>query len=140
MPAKSLREIKEFKDYESTILSFSELETIINEPITYDDWYFALSNVNGIYLIIDREAGYQYIGSAYGADGILGRWKHYIETKDGGNIGISTELKIRPNAYKNFQFTILRILPKTITADEAIHIENLYKQKLCTRELGMNRN
>jgi len=28
-------------------------------------------------LIVDMETGLQYLGTAYGKDGILGRWKKY---------------------------------------------------------------
>ncbi len=140
LPQNNIRTVEDFQDYEKVILSFSELCTIIAEPMIYEDWHQALSCVNGIYLIVDRVSGQQYIGSAYGEDGIWGRWKNYTETKHGDNDGIKAELKKHPNAYKDFQFSILRILPKTITPDEVIKVENLYKQKLCSRELGMNRN
>ncbi|BCN32080.1 GIY-YIG nuclease family protein [Anaeromicropila herbilytica] len=46
----------------------------------------------------------------------------------------------RPDAYKHFQFTILRVLPKIISPEEAINIENLYKDKFATRIFGMNKN
>lgn len=137
---KNIREIKEFKSYEDTILTFHELETIINDPLTYEDWYSALYNINGIYLIRDEETGKQYVGSTYNIDGIYGRWKCYADTHHGGDVGIIAELNSRPNAYEKFVFTILRVLPKIITPEEAINIESLYKQKLGTRIFGMNNN
>ena len=49
-----------------------------------------------------------------------------------------------PERYKYFQFSILQILPKTVTDDEVIHevihTERLWKQKLRTIEFGMNDN
>ena len=44
------------------------------------------------------------------------------------------------NYCKYFQFSILQILPKTVTDDEVIHTESLWKQKLRTIEFGMNDN
>ncbi len=137
---KDKREVKAFKSYDKTLLTYDELYTIVQDPITYDDWHFALSNVNCIYIILDKETGKQYIGSTYGQDGILGRWKNYALTKDGGDIGIKEELNMRPLAYNHFQYSILRVLPKTITPDEAISIETLYKEKLGSKMFGNNRN
>lgn len=133
-----------FPGYENLILSFSELEEIIlgddNDP--YQKWRDALKNVNGIYLICDTKRGKQYIGSTYNEGGIFGRWSNYIRTKDGGDVGIKAHLKKHPNAYLDFQFTILKILEKTVEQKEATDIESLYKKKLCTRdeESGMNKN
>ncbi len=36
-------------------------------------WESALSTVNAVYLIVDRENGRKYVGSAYGKGGLLGR-------------------------------------------------------------------
>ena len=45
-----------------------------------------------------------------------------------------------PDRYHNFQFSILQILPKTLTADEVIAIESRYKKKLLSIQFGMNDN
>ena len=57
-------------------------------------------------------------------------------------MGIKEHLKNHPDAYLNFQFTILKILPKPISIDEATQVESLYKNKLCTRNecYGLNCN
>lgn len=139
-PGKRTGCVEAFRSHEETILSFDELGEIVSDPVLYDDWNLALSSINAIYLILDRKTGKQYIGSTYGQDGLLGRWRSYVDTKHGGDEGIKAALKERPEGYKHFQFTILRVLPKTITADEAIQIESLYKEKLGTRKFGMNQN
>ena len=58
------------------------------------------------------------------------------------NNTIKAHLGKYPEAYKDLQFTILRILPKTISDKEAVMIESLYKRKLNTRnsKYGMNLN
>ncbi|WP_405309886.1 GIY-YIG nuclease family protein [Methanobrevibacter sp.] len=131
-----------FSGYEKIILRFNELKEIIEEPALYSDWHAALKAVKGIYLITDTKNKKLYVGSAYGENGILGRWTEYIETKDGGNKKLRELLKEDPNAYKSFQFSILHILPKAISEDEVIDIENRYKDKLLTRseEFGLNGN
>ena len=39
-------------------------------------WRTALESVRGVYLLV-TEQGQQYVGSAYGADGFIGRWRHF---------------------------------------------------------------
>ena len=131
-----------FLGYEKVILKFNELKEIIDEPALYSDWHTALSSVKGIYLITDTDNKKLYVGSAYNENGILGRWKEYIETKDGGNKKLRELLKENPNGYEAFQFSILHVLPKAISDDEVINIENRYKDKLLTREekFGLNDN
>lgn len=63
----------EFPGFEDFILTFTELETVINNPDANRDWHKMLASVYGIYLIVDLEDGRQYVGSAYGNEGILGR-------------------------------------------------------------------
>ena len=131
-----------FPGYEALVLSYSKLADIVDGDIRYLKWKEALENVNGIYLICDTKQNKQYIGSTYNDIGILGRWTDYVKTLDGGDIGIKEHLKTYPDAYLDFQFTILKVLPKPISINEATQVESLYKEKLCTRNLiyGLNRN
>lgn len=136
----------DFPGYEKLLLSYDQLkkhiekENILKRPIDYEVWYTALSSINAIYLIIDKKSGKQYIGSTYGEEGLFGRWYNYVLTKDGGNIKIKKLLKEDSERYNYFQFSILQVLPKSISKDEAIAIENLYKDKLLSREFGLNDN
>lgn len=131
-----------FPGYESLILSYSELANIVDGDIRYQKWREALSNVNGIYLICDTKHNKQYIGSTYNDIGILGSWTEYVKTLDGGDVGIRSHLKQHHDAHFGFQFTILKVLPKPISINEATQVESLYKNKLCTRneEYGLNKN
>ncbi len=129
-----------FNGYENVILGYDELKEIIYDKILYENWHVALSSVYAIYLIVDSTSGKQYVGSAYGAGGLLERWRCYVETGHGGNEGIKEILFNNYSGKENFQFSILQILPKTITEDDVIRIENLYKIKLKSREFGMNKN
>ena len=131
--------VKEFPGFEDFVLRYDDLQTMVNNPEANREWHTMLSSVAGIYLIMDTEGGQQYIGSAYGKKGILGRWKEYSATNGhGGNKLLKKILKADPTAAKHFQFTILRTLPKTLTNKEVINYENLYKKKLGTRVFGLN--
>ena len=133
-------EKKVFSGFEDLILSYDELKEILDNPTVYESWHAALSSVYAIYLIVDRETGKQYVGSAYGSGGLLGRWACYINTRHGNNKLMRELICNYPERYHNFQFSILQILPKTLTADEVVATETKYKKKLLSIEFGMNDN
>lgn len=133
-------EKKIFSGFEDLVLSYDELKEIICNPTVYESWHSALSSVFAIYLIVDRENGKQYVGSAYGSGGLLSRWSCYVETRHGHNKELQKLICNYPERYHSFQFSILQILPKTLTADEVISIESRYKKKLLSKEFGMNAN
>ena len=133
-------EKKVFAGYEDLILTYDQLKEIIENPSLYEAWHTALSSVYAIYLIVDRENGRQYVGSAYGEDGLLGRWSCYVKTHHGNNKLMKEVVCNYPDRYHNFQFSILQILPKTLTPEEVINTESLYKRKLLSIDFGMNDN
>jgi len=130
----------EFKGYKKEILSFDKLKDIVENPDLYENYYTALSSVKAVYLIVDKTDGKQYVGSAYGNGGLLERWTCYVNTHHGGNKKLINLLKIYPNRYTNFEFTILQIFSLSSTADEVIAVESLYKRKLKSIEFGLNDN
>jgi hypothetical protein len=134
-------EKKVFTGFENLILSYDELKEIIeNEPV-YEAWYAAMSSVNAIYLITDRATGTQYVGSAYNQNGLLGRWKVYIETGGhGGNKKMMAVMQETPARCHDLQFSVLQILPKNMTPDEIINVETLWKDKFLTKKFGWNDN
>lgn len=134
------RAVEPFPGYEEILLSFAELERILIEPRRYSAWQTALSSVNAVYLIVDTLTGRQYVGSAYGDGGLLQRWKAYVDTYHGGNKLLVAELQADPETYARFQFSILQILPKTATPDAVVAVESVFKNKLLTRQFGLNAN
>lgn len=135
------KRLEKFPGYENVILSYDDLKKIVKDAEGhYEDWHIALKSVYAIYLIVDTKTGKTYVGSAYGRDGLLERWTCYANTKHGGNKGMKEVLCNYPERYKYFQFSILRILPKSISIDEVIEFENLYKRKLLSIKFGMNEN
>jgi len=130
---------KQFTDYFEFILTFEELKEIVDNQ--YPVWKKMLSATSGIYLIQDTSNGKQYVGSAYGTDGIWGRWTYYVNTNGHGeNLALKELVALDKNHARHFQYTILMLLPKTYTQDQAVKTEMIFKQKLGSRAFGLNNN
>lgn len=131
---------REFKDYMNVILDYKDLLEITSNGITNKDWHTALKAVAGIYMILDTKTGKQYIGSAYGENGILGRWTAYAKTRHGGNDQLIKILEERPDAVNDFRYSILQILSTSLSSREVIKLEAQHKEKLGSRAHGLNSN
>jgi hypothetical protein len=132
--------VREFPGYLDFVLPFEELCRIVDNPDPNREWHRALGAVAGVYLITDSSDGRQYVGSAYGAKGILGRWASYAATGHGGNVRLTELLGVSADHAQNFRFTIMRTLPTSLTAQEVLRYEQLYKDKLGSRAFGLNLN
>ena len=122
------------------LLTYNELKEIVENTTDYELWQTALSAINAVYLIVDMETGSQYVGSAYGKDGLLGRWRFYVDSLHGNNKLMKDLICKHPDRYKHFQFSVLQILSKSTPDEEIIHAEALWKKKLCSVQFGMNDN
>lgn len=109
-------------------LNMTELQTLPKS------WQAAMAQWRGIYFILDRRDGKGYVGSAYGKLNILGRWNEYSSSGHGGN----AELKGRDPA--NFRFSILERVSPDMPAEDVIQLEANWKNRLSTRECGLNKN
>ena len=133
------RTVVPFTDYDSVELSFAQLKEVIDEH--YPDYYKALSSVKGVYMIVDGNTGKLYVGSAYGEEGIWGRWASYVNTFHGGNYELEKLYNEKGEGYfEEFKYIILQILPMKISDKEIIEIESKYKERFLTREFGWNAN
>lgn len=132
--------IQEFKSYEQTVLNREQLVKMVRNPTNNATWYNALRAVNGIYCITDTKNGKLYVGTAYGKNGLWGRWSDYAANGHGSNKKLIALLQKDPEAVNHFQYAILEILPGSCTADDAIAKETLWKMKLKSREHGYNEN
>jgi len=101
----------------------------------YASWVQVLRNARGVYLLVRRKTGEQYVGSAYGDDGFFGRWLCY-QDGHGGNVGMR-ELAAVASEY---DVNILEVAASDATVDEICQRESLWKTKLGTRVVGLNRN
>lgn len=132
--------VREFPGYLDVVLRYDELVAIIENPEANREWHTMLSAVAGIYLITDTHTGKQYVGSAYGEKGILGRWTAYAKSPHGGNAQLKELLASDDDYARHFQYSILDTLAKTLTKNEVFAREALYKRKLGTRAFGLNSN
>jgi hypothetical protein len=132
--------VREFPGYLDFVLSFDELAEIVRNPAANREWHRMLSAVAGVYLIVDAKTGKQYVGSACGERGILARWSDYAASGHGGNKQLMDLLISSSDYARNFQFTILQTLPRTLTKTEVAVQEALYKKKLGSRAFGLNCN
>ena len=140
---KEIREqrmsVGDFPGYNKVRLSFGLLNVIITQHIP--TWKGALSNVSGVYLITDRKNGMQYVGSAYGGEGLWQRWSVYIKSGHGHNKELKVLLKSKgKDYYLNFQFSILEICDLNASEESIIEREVHWKEVLKTREFGLNKN
>jgi len=87
-----------------------------------------------VYLLTCPRTEEQYVGAAYGVDGFFGRWMEYVTTNHGKNVG----LKMRDPS--DYQVSILEVAGSAATQDDIQHCEALWKRKLQSREMGLNRN
>lgn len=108
------------------------LDDIENVPVA---WAEVLRNARGNYLLVHRESGQQYVGSAYGDGGFFSRWNSYSDGH-GGNIAMK-ELGATAEAY---DAAILEVVGTDATVEDVFARETLWKEKLGTRVKGLNRN
>ena len=123
-----------FPGYDKVNVSWDELRRVIEK----DNWKTALQNQKGVYLMTDISNGKKYVGSAYGANMILGRWRTYIKTGHGGNLGL--KVLTFDHIKKNFTYSILDIYKSTTDDQIIIERENWWKEILQSRRFGYNEN
>lgn len=97
------------------------------------DWAAALAEWRGIYLITDESDGARYVGSAYGAENLLGRWRAHVAREAGVTVGLAD----RDPA--SFRFSILDRLSPDAPAEEVIRVEQTWMERLHTVRFGLNR-
>lgn len=118
----------EFPGFNRFLTSLSRIESL---PAS---WVQVLRSSRGIYLLTCPATREQYVGSATGAYGFYGRWLEYALSGHGGNV----ELRNRDRV--DYQVSILEVAGSSATAQEILDQECLWKQKLQSREMGLNRN
>lgn len=117
-----------FPGYAEFVANLSAVETL---PAT---WLTALRAARGVYLLTCPRTREQYVGSATGEDGLLGRWLGYVRDGHGGNVGLKSR---DPSDY---QVSILEMSGSNASTDEVVRAEQRWKSKLQSREMGLNRN
>jgi hypothetical protein len=95
-------------------------------------WAARLREWRGVYLIVDQTDGARYVGSAYGADNLLGRWRAHVQ----GDQGITAKLRARNPAH--FHFAILERMAPDDPAEDVIAREMTWIARQDTRRHGLN--
>jgi hypothetical protein len=96
-------------------------------------WINVLKSSKGIYLLTCPKTKEHYVGSATGDAGFWGRWQDY-SNGHGGNV----TLKSRDPS--DYQVSILEVAGSALTTEDILKAEQLWKLKLQSREMGLNRN
>jgi hypothetical protein len=124
------REFQEeaFPGFTNLIRPLSEIESM--PPA----WKQVLRASRGVYLLACPRTREHYVGSAYGEDGFLGRWEAYVASGHGGNVA----LRIRDPS--DYLVSVLEVAGSSASVDDIIGLENTWKVKLHSRDLGLNRN
>ena len=131
--------IQEFPGFAKVRLEFDQLRYVTSRGII--SWKLALESVAGVYLISDKATGKLYVGSAYGAEGIWGRWRLYSVVPHGENKELKLVLEEKGGAYaSNFRFSVLEICDLLASRDEVVARETHWKEALLSRTFGYNSN
>lgn len=115
-------------DWRSMTLSAAEVRAM---PFS---WRARLAEWRGIYLIVDRSDGSRYVGAAYGEENLLARWSQHVA----GARGVTSGLAARDSSH--FRFSILERTSPDLDARDVIALETTWKERLATREFGLNEN
>lgn len=134
-----------FIGYNQVRLKLAELIRIVR--LNLSDWRIALRAVSAVYMISDTKKGGAYVGSAYGNDGLWGRWRDYASgdfVGTGGDRGLIKRID-KDNSYsQHFVFSILEVFNKNTHDKEIRKRESWWKDTLRTRKnhnnCGMNEN
>lgn len=97
-------------------------------------WVDTLRSSRGVYLLTCPKTREQYVGSATGEGGFWSRWQDYVDTGHGGNVGLKSR---DPSDY---HVSILEVAGTALTTDDILKMEERWKAKLQSREMGLNRN
>ncbi len=127
-------------DFREIDLSLAKLSFLIRYEDANASWRDKLSAVGGIYLLTDRAHHRLYVGQAGGETGFWGRWKAYAEQRT-GNVAIDPAFEAGDLRPETTTLSILEVVPRSATAKVTLdRLETRWKERLCTRNAGYNRN
>lgn len=132
--------VQEFPGYLNVVLTYAELVDMVKHPTANREWHRMLAAAAGVYLVLDTRTGKQYVGSASGEHGLLGRWRSYAVNGHAGNRQLQALADADKSSIQNFQFSILQTLDRALTRQDVLAFESLHKRKLGSRVHGLNDN
>lgn len=136
-----------FPGYKNVSINYDELK----RKLKLDEWRDALSRRKGVYLITNKTTGKLYVGSAYGENGILGRWETYLnsgydknEVENGAYPNKKLQELVRQKGLSyiknSFIYSILETYEGDISKEYIIARESWWKEVLLSRVFGYNAN
>lgn len=96
-------------------------------------WVAILRNARGVYLLTCPSTLEQYVGSACGEGGFHTRWLQHAARE-------GDALAFRSRDPADYRVSILEVAGSLASADEIGAMESRWKEKLQSREMGLNRN
>ncbi len=96
-------------------------------------WCAILSSVRGIYLLTCPKTKEQYVGAAFADGGFLARWTQHAWMK-------GDAIAFRSRDPEDYRVSILEVAGSLATDDDIVRMEQRWKEKLQSREMGLNRN
>jgi hypothetical protein len=97
-------------------------------------WTATLQSSRGVYLLTCPRTKEQYVGSATGEKGFWGRWQEYLANGHGGNV------VLRSREPSDYQVSILEVAGTALAENDIVKLEQRWKAKLQTRQMGLNGN
>jgi hypothetical protein len=94
-------------------------------------WISTLKASGGVYLLTCPNTQEHYVGAANGVDGFIGRWRQHAADGHGDSVAMRSR---DPSDYR------VSILEVAGSGADVCAMEALWKAKLQTREMGLNRN
>ena len=103
-------------------------------------WKEHLREVWGIYLLVCNATGKQYVGAAYGENGLFGRLCDYKNPREVGHVRLVRHHETENNGM-GYQCCVLDVVTPGVPVSEITMLESLWKDKLRTRDAwGLNEN
>lgn len=130
-PVLELRACFKEPEFPGFLNFISPLSMLDSLPKT---WITALQNSRGVYLLTCPKTKEQYVGSATGEEAFWNRWQQYVLTGHGGNVALKSR---DPSDY---QVSILEVAGSAASTADVIRMEQHWKAKLQSKEMGLNRN
>ena len=78
--------------------------------------------------------GEQYVGSATGVDGFIGRWRQYLANGHGGNV------LLRAAGHQDYAMAFLEVASPDMSIGDILSREAFWKINLGARAHGLNAN
>jgi hypothetical protein len=97
-------------------------------------WIQRLSEARGVYLLSCPRSAELYVGSATAVGGFWSRWQEYARTGHGGNVGL---INREPT---DWRVSVLQVAGSADSDSDILAMEAVWKVKLQSRQLGLNRN